>query len=258
MYHNKFRSSLIIFLFTLLAFNLSAQEITADDATDNEVTIEDVAAGNAAACDLITGKEAGFDYHREWNRALHTSIDVSAFAAVELKEQYTVKAGLSLGSTGSSFDIKTFVQGKIGPLFGVPLHFSLAYVYNGLPGYEAHSYTLLPTVSYSGKWAGIAIGPGFRFTRFFGASTIYEAMLSFSAYAYFLNREKLRLGISIANFSDFVVGNMGSYNPGINSLFRFNEKWSMINNLELLQSGSVGLAANFYGIAYRGGVKFTW
>ena len=194
----------------------------------------------------------------EYNRALLASIDVSAFAAVELNDLYTVKGGLALGGIGDSFDIKTLVQGRIGPLFDTPLHFSLAYVYNGLPAWEAHSHTLLPFVSYNGRRAGIAVGPGLRFTRFSGVSTVFESTLSFSAYVNFLDREKLCMGIGIANFSDSVVGNMGAYNISVNSLLRFNKQWSMINNLELVQSGSVALAANFYGIAYRGGVRYTW
>ena len=206
----------------------------------------------------LTGKEAGFDFRAEYNRSLFHSIDCAVLGAVEFNELYAFKGGISLGGTGDSFDIKTFTQGRIGPLFNIPLYFSLAYIYNGLPAYETHMHTLLPAASLNGRRAGITIGPGLRFTRFFGESALFESMLSFSAYVNFINNEKLRLGLSWANFSDFFAGTMGSYSLRVNSVIALNEHWSLINDLELLQSGSVGLAANFYGIAYRGGVRFSW
>jgi hypothetical protein len=64
--------------------------------------------------------------------------------------------------------------------------------------------------------------------------------------------------MGLANFSDFYAGTMGAYSHSLNSLIRLGKHWSLINNIELLQSGSVALAANFYGIAYRGGFRFTW
>ena len=214
--------------------------------------------GLFAADFRITGKEAGGDFRGEFNRALLYSVEFSALGSVELNELYTFKGGLALGGTGDSFDIKTLIHSRIGPLFNLPLYFGLAYIYNGLPVYEAHSHTILPLVYFSGRWAGISLGPGLRFTRFFGETTIFESIISFSAYVNFIDREKLRMGIGLANFGDFIANNMGAYSLSVNSLFRFNKQWSMINNLELLQSGSVGMAANFYGIAYRGGVRYTW
>ena len=217
-------------------------------------------AHNLSALDLqITGKEAGLDFRVEYNRALLYSIDyLSSFAGVELNNRYAFKSGFSLGDTGGGFDIKLFTQGKIGPLFRVPLHFTLAYLYNGLPGYETHIHTILPLASLNGRWVGITTGPGLRFTGFFGESPVFESMLSFSAYVNFINNNLLRIGLRWANFSDFFAGNMGSYSLCLNSLVRVSKQWAIINDLELLQSGSVALAANFYGLAYRGGVRVSW
>ena len=205
----------------------------------------------------ITGKEVGFDFRGEYNRSLLNSIDFAGTGALELNELYTFKGGLSMGSTGDSFDIKIFTQGKIGPLFNI-LHFSFAYIYNGLPAYEYQTHTLLPFVSVYGRWAGISFGPAFRFSRFFGETTLHESMWSFSGYVNFINTDKMVIGIKVANFSDFYVGNMGSYSYRFYSLIHINDQWSIINDIELMQSGSVGLSASFYGIAYRGGFRFTW
>ena len=209
------------------------------------------------------GNEAGFDFRGEYNRALIHSIDVSAFAAVALNNWYTVGGGIALGetggrTTGGSFDIKAFAQNTIGPLFDKPLYVSLSYIYNGLPAWETHSHTLLPIISWKGQWAGIALGPGLRFTNFFGEPSMFEAMLSASVYVNFINNKKLRMGMGLANFNDFYAGNMGAYALNLNSLIRLTEQWSISNVIELLQSGSVGLAHNFYGIAYRGGIRYKW
>jgi hypothetical protein len=206
----------------------------------------------------ITEKEAGFDFRGEYNRALVYSMDFSVLGALELNDLYTFSNGISLGDTGGEIDIKAFTQGRIGPLFGKPLHFSLAYIYNGLPAYESHAHTILPLVTFGGRWVGITIGPGFRFTSFFGEKPLFESMLSFAGYANFINNKKLCIGMGLANFSDFYAGTMGAYFHSLNTLIRINDRWSLINNIELLQSGSVALTANFYGIAYRGGVRFKW
>ena len=204
------------------------------------------------------GNEAGFEFRGEYNRATRHSIDVSAFTTMPLNSWYAVGGGIALGETGGSFDIKAFAQNTIGPLFNWPLYISLSYIYNGLPAWETHSHTLLPLISWKGRWAGIALGPGLRFTNFFGEPPLFEAMLSASVYVNFIDNRKLRIGMGPANFNDFYAGNMGAYALNLNSLVRLTEQWSIINTIELLQSGSVALAQNFYGIAYRGGVQYKW
>ena len=205
----------------------------------------------------ITGKEVGCDFRGEYSRSLIYSIGFAGTGAIELNDMYTFKAGLSLGGTGDSFDIKVFTQGQIGPLVNI-LNFSLSYIYNGLSAYEYHTHTLLPVVSVCGHWVGISTGSGLRFTRFFGETTLFESILSFSGYVNFINNEKIVIGMKIANFSNFHVGNMGSYSYTFNSLIHLNDQWAIINDLEFLQTGSIGLAASFYGIVYKGGVRFTW
>ena len=217
---------------------------------------------NLSALDLqnieITKKEAGFDFRGEYNKTLNHSIDFSALGSIELNEQFKFKSGLALGNTGGGFDIKTFIQSGIGPLFNRPLYASLSYVYNGLPDYESHAHIILPFVSYNGQRAGISIGPNFRFNRYFGELSVFESTLSFLIYVYLINYDKLRIGMNVANFNDFYVGLFGSYFLNLNSLIRINNQWSIVNDIELLQSGGTALTTNFYGIVYRGGVRFSW
>jgi len=206
----------------------------------------------------FTKKEADFTFKGEYNRALAFSAEFSALSVFELNGRYAVKGGLALGSTGGGADIKMCIQGGIRPLLKIPLYASLAYIYNGLPEYETHQHTLLPVVSFEGQRAGIAVGISLLFTSFFGEKALFESILSFSAYFNFINNEKMLIGISIANFNDFYAGLWGSYFLALNSQIRFSKKWSLINGIEVLQSGSTALTANFYGIVYRAGIKIIW
>ena len=206
----------------------------------------------------ITGKEAGVFFTGEYNRIFYWYGDVSAIGAVELNNKITFKSGFLYGKTQYDTDIKVFTGARYDPWANLPLNFSLSYIYNGLPDYDVNSHTILPVISYNAKWVGIGIGTSFRFTSFFGEPVVFESVFSFSGYVNFVNNEKLCIGISFANFSDFNAGNMGSYSLGLNSEIYIDRQWSVINEFELMQSGSNGLSATFYGISWRGGMKFTW
>jgi hypothetical protein len=205
----------------------------------------------------ITCIELGFDFRGEYNRSFLYELDFAAQGSIELNDLYTFRGGVSLGATGGSFGIKAFTRAEAGPVFKL-LHFSLAYIYNGLPAYGAHTHTLLPLVSVQGRWAGISAGPSFRFTRYFGGKPLFETVLSLWGYVNFVSNDNLVIGMSLANYNDFYIGNMGSYSLGVNSFIRINDHWSINNDIVLLQSGSIGLTASFYGIAYRGGFRYTW
>jgi hypothetical protein len=212
------------------------------------------------ALDLhITKIELGLDIRGEYNRTFYYGGDIALTGAIELNDFFCAKIGLSLGGfLEEALDIKSFGSFHITPLAGYGLEISLAYIYNGLPKYETHSSSILPYISYNGRWAGISLGVNFRFTSFFGEPPLYESMLSFSGYINFVNVEMLVIGIKCANFYDFYAGNMGSYSFAIYSRVNFNKNWSVISDLELLQSGSVGLSATFYGIAVRMGIRYLW
>lgn len=206
----------------------------------------------------INRKELGIFFRPEYNRAFYFCSDISAVGAVELNERYTIKSGLALGNTGEEFDIKLFASGEAALPFAIPLYVSLAYMYNGLPGYETHTSAILPLVSLKGRWAGISAGTSLRFVSFFAEPAVFESMISFAGYVNFLNSNTLRLGLRLANFSDFIAGNMGAYSLNVNAAMRMTRRISLIHEIEIIQSGSVALAANLYGIAYRGGVVLSW
>ncbi|GHV88827.1 hypothetical protein AGMMS50267_11870 [Spirochaetia bacterium] len=214
---------------------------------------------NAYCLDFsISGIELETAFTSEYNRSFRYCWDLSAIGAVKLNNLVAVKGGLDLGMTGIVFDIDTFISGELDFPFRFPLFFGFAYIYNGMPKYETNMHTLRPVLSVRGKRAGITAGPALRFTRFgFDPDRVFESMLMVSVFANFYNTEKLRIGIRAANFSEFSARNFGSYSLNLNSLVRFKQI-SLINEIELYQSGSSGLTSNFYGIAYKGGILFTW
>jgi hypothetical protein len=207
---------------------------------------------------MISGKELSFYFRSEYNRAFYYAQDIQATADIELNGRCAIRGGLALGSTGNEFDIKAFAGGEAALPFVIPLSLGLAWRYDGSPRYETHSHALLPLVSLKGRWAGISLGTNFRLTSFFNEPPIFETMLSFSAYVNFFMNRILRLGLRCANFSDFAAGNMGAYFFSLDSSLRLNERISLVNEINVLQSGSVALTAALYGIAWRGGVSFSW
>jgi len=211
----------------------------------------------------LTGKEVEAHLRGEYSRSYNFFGDISAIGAVELNHRLRFKAGFSLGWAEGITEIKIFNnayfnllkkwQGPLGPL-----GLGLSWMYNGLPEYEAHSHTLLPIIYYYARYGGISIGTGFRFTSYFHEPAIFQPTLSISVYANFVNNEKFRIGVSLANFNDFQANNFALYSLCFNSEVRINSNWSVLNELELKQSGGDGLSAAFYGVALRGGAKFSW
>jgi len=212
----------------------------------------------------ITGKEVEAHLRGEYNRNYYFSGDISAISAVELNNRLKFRTGASLGWAEDITDLKIFTNARFrllekrtqGPLG--PLGLGFSWIYNGLPEYEAHSHTLLPVVFYNAKYGGITIGPGFRFTSFFNEPAIFQPTLSISVYANFINNEKFLIGLSLANFNDFQANNFALYSLCFNSAIHIKHRWSLLNELELKQSGGDGLTAAFYGVALRTGARFTW
>ena len=206
----------------------------------------------------VTGREIGSEIKGEYNRALSFSAGLLAFAGVEINNLYNFKGGLFLGTAGGGLDIRTFIRGRAGPFFGKPFYAGLAYIYNGLPSFSVHEHTFLPFISYNGKRAGVSIGTGLRFTRFFGEAAVFESMFSVSAYFNFINNDKLLIGLGLGNFNDFYAGNFSSFTLSVNGLVRLNSRWAVSGEISILQSGSTAFAANFYGVSFQGGARFTW
>ena len=199
----------------------------------------------------------------EFSRGLGAYADFGIAGAIEINDIWFFKGGAALGKTEYDYDIKAFTNAGMQIFKNFPLVFTIAYIYNGLPEYDVNSHTVLPVIAINGKRAGIAAGVSFRFTSFFGGDAVFEPVLSFAGYLNFFNNERFLLGIRCANYSDFYPGNMGAYLLSLNSAINLGainlgQQWTILAALELIQSGSVALSANFYGIAIRGGIRYSW
>jgi len=206
----------------------------------------------------VSKTELGAAFTPGYDRVFSQGLTVSAQGLIELNDRVRFKGGFAYWTASSVYEIDTFIGGEYALPVRVPLYVNLSYIYNGMPDYETHSHSLLHTVMIKGRWAGASLGFNLRFTSFFDDPVLFEPIIAFSGYVNFYNSETFRIGISCANYSEFSAGNFGSYFFGLNNMVRFSNMVAITNDLELYQAGSVGLSANFYGIAYRCGMVFSW
>jgi hypothetical protein len=227
---------------------------------------------SGALCFLVASKLYGFDLsvtearlglgiNPEYNRSFYYSWDIAAFGSVELNKSFVLWSGVSMGQTRDIFDINIQASAEyIVPFFRpyVPLHLKFAYIYNGLPDYKTDIHTLLPTVSLKWRWLGGSIGYTLRYTSFDSEPPLSETILAYSMYVSFYNTEKTAIWLSLANFSDFVSRNLGSYSFYLNNRFSITELIDITSEMEIAVSGNVGHIASVYGIALKEGIVFKW
>jgi len=206
----------------------------------------------------ITESEAEVFLRGEYNRVFNYYGDISTTGYLELNNIFAFKLGFSLGKSAANTIIKTHLSAAYFPFQLIPLKFSVLYIYNVIPDYNNHTYTILPLISFNTRIAGISIGPSLRLTSFFIEDAQFEPILSLSAYLNFINNDKLRIGIGASNFNDFQAKNFGAYSLNINALIRMDKNWQILNEIELMQSGGDGFSSVFFGFGWKGGARYTW
>jgi hypothetical protein len=206
----------------------------------------------------VSRKELGAAFALEYDRAFSQGFTVSTQGLVELNDNVSFKGGFAFWKVSSAYELDTFIKGEYALPIRFPLHFYLSYIYNGMPDYETHSHSLLYTAMIKGRWAGVSLGSNLQFTSFFDDPVLFEPSIAFSGYVNFYNSEVCRIGISVSNYSDFSAGSFGFFFYGLNFMARVSKLVSIINDLEIRQTGNAGLSADFYGISYRTGVVFSW
>jgi len=206
----------------------------------------------------LTEKEIEARLIGEYNRGFEYNAGMSAAGGIELNKICKFRSGISFKKSEELSDLSLFLSGKYSPFSKVPVSFSLLYIYNNLYEYETSIHSVLPYISFNAKRAGVSIGLNSRFTSFFEEQPQFESILSSCVYFNFINKETLRIGVSLGNFDEFYARNISAYSFSINTLIRINNKWSIINDFELMQSGGDGLLSVFYGFGWRGGARFSW
>jgi len=208
--------------------------------------------------DNMTDKEIEVYMRSEYNRSNIFYGELSLLGGLEFYNNLRVKGGISIGMTESSTDIHSFFRTNYAPFEKIPVTFSLIWIYNGIPEYEVHTHSLLPFVTYGSSRAGISAGVNFRFTSFFGEETQFESIFSFNGYVNFLNTDDVQIGLSAGTFGDFYAKNIGAYSLKLNIYMYLDSNWTILNEIELMQSGGDGFSTNFYGFAWRGGARYSW
>ena len=206
----------------------------------------------------ITGKSIDAYLNGEYNRTFSYNSNLMIAGEIEINSLFALRSGFSFGSLADNIDLKAFARAGAMPFSQIPLEFSLLYIYNGILEYDTHSHTILPAISYNADIAGISIGCNFRFTSFFEESAIFETILSLSAYFNFIKNETLLIGVVISNFNDFQALNLGAHSIKMVSEVYASKNWTILSELEYMQSGSDGLTATFYGFAWKGGARYSW
>jgi hypothetical protein len=207
----------------------------------------------------VTAVETGLDLAPEYNRVFGNCLNLSASGSLELNGRYSFRGGLALWHTAEAYEIDAAAgfKAQVIPAWP-PLRVSVSYYFNVIPAYEAASHTALPLVGLRFKHGGFALGTALRFSSFFGEEAIFESVPALEGYVNFYTTETFLIRLRCANYDAFTAGNFGAYRLSLDSRIRATEAFSLINSLELLQTGSVTLGANFYGFSCKMGIALAW
>ena len=232
----------------------------------------------------ITMSELGGVLKMEYNRVFTNCFEFETNGGMEILRFLNLEGGISVGSIGPTLDFNSYARLGVQPLSFIqesglipswtegsrseskvralrwltPLQLNLNYIHNNIPDFKTSIHSIIPYLSWEGRRAGISLGINFRYTVFNYEAPIDESIFVFSLYLNLINNQQVKLGIRYANFNNFLSGNMGSYSLSLYSSYQVWKILYLRNDIELLQTGSVGLAANFYGVRYTGGVAFRW
>jgi hypothetical protein len=206
----------------------------------------------------VTAAETKLEFVPEYNRVFGNCLTLSASGSLELNQRYAFRGGLSIWNASEAYEIDAAVGFQAKLLSRLPLYASLSYYFNTLPLYEVTSHTALPLVGLRFRYGGFTLGTALRFSSFFNESAIFESVIAVEGYVNFYNTEAFMIGLRCANYDAFVAGNFGAYRLSLDSRLGITEQFSLLNSLALLQTGSVTLAAEFYGLVYAMGVLFRW
>jgi hypothetical protein len=233
-------------------------------------------AAGLGAIDLgLRGIRAEFSFKPEYHRSFEYCQQFAAVVEALIQESCTIRGGLSLGQTGTEFDVGVFLGAAYRFPLPIDLRFHLSYLHNAIPGYRYRTNTLFPFVSYLGKWGGLDLGPGLRFTEFDRGPSIFEPIVNFRVFVHILDKDMVKLLAGAGNFSAFSTGTLGAYYTFLENRIDLKEGYlshglsalsfrgqvprvSLINRLEFYQTGSIALTSAFQGFAWQGGVRLSW
>jgi len=244
----------MILIFLICIRGIHAQDVETKDVKD----VKDTETSNAHGIE-ITNIELEYFLISDFNRTYNFVGGSSAAGKIEFNNRVAVKEGVYLNCFPENANIiKLFTNATYRILANWPLDVKVAWVYNGLPEYDTHSHAIAPIISWNAKYYGISVGYGARFTSFFGEGALIEHMLPMGVYVNFINNEKLCVGMSLANYTDYQIDSFIAFALAAKASVSISKHFSISNELEFRQSGVDGLTATFHGIVWKGGAKLSW
>jgi hypothetical protein len=229
-----------------------------------------VALGAFDLRDLGIGDvDAEISFKPEYSRNMGFCYEFAFIGDAEIEKSLLVQGGIALGQTGEEFDLDLFLDaGYRLPLpLSIDLSVHLEYLYNTIPGYLYQTNSLFPHLSYRNKWVGADLGSTLRFTTFDSELISFEPIISLRLFVNVLNLKLFKLLIGAGNFSTFNLGNLGAYYLFLRGRFDLagRQEWiygspsvSLVNTLNLYQTGSIALTSTLQSIAWQWGVCFSW
>jgi hypothetical protein len=245
----------------ILIFLICIRSVYAQDA---EITNTQNTEANDQEGIEITNMEAEYFLSADFNRTFNFIGGISVAGKIEFNNRFTIKEGVFLGWTEDITSIKIFSYAAYRILADIPftadwpLELKVAWVYNGLPEYETHSHAIAPIISWNGKYFGLSVGYGARFTSFFGEGSLTEQMVPLGIYVNFINNKKICAGVSLANYTDYQIDSFIAYALAAKVSVKVNKHFSISNELEFRESGADGLTNIFHGVVWKGGAKLSW
>ncbi|MDR2601513.1 MAG: hypothetical protein LBC53_03555 [Spirochaetaceae bacterium] len=201
--------------------------------------------------EIYAAASAGFD------SSFYQNYSFDLLSNLELNKGINIKSAFSFWVSGEAPETSLTLGGSyIFPLYK-KLSFCAMYNFTNIPVYKNKMHVILPFVLLSGERSGVSLGAAFRFSSFYG-QYIFEPNFNFSVYYEFIRGEKYTLTAYFENFDDYKINNFNSYYIKINSVFKINEKLSLKGEVYLLQSGSGGLSADYYGTTLKIGASVLW
>jgi len=210
---------------------------------------------------LDIDKEAQAYVKGEYNRGSYSNGEIQLIGNIGLNQLLDFGTGFSYLQNTESAEINIFFKAGVSPFsnqYASPLNFSVSYIFNGIVEYDINTHSILPLISYKTDRFGASIGPSFRFTSFFGETPQFESILSFYVYGNFIKTDSLLIGAGCGTFDEFNARNMAALWLDLHADIRLNDYFTFMNQIVWMQSGLDGLTTTFYGISYRGGIKFSW
>ena len=250
---------MMIIIFLICIRNIHAQDAGITNVQDIENSSTQNTENSNDHGIKITNVEIEYFLISDFNRTINYIGGFSTAGKIEFNNRVTVKEGVYLNYCPENVNIiKLFTNAAYRILADLPLEINAAWVYNGLPDYETHSHAIVPIISWNTKYYGISVGYGARFTSFFGEGSLVEHMMPMGLYVNFINNEKLCVGMSIANYTDFQIDSFIAFALAAKVSVRINNRLSIVNELEFRESGADGLTNIVHGVVWKGGAKLSW